>query len=137
MSTSSLTPAAAVMQSMIQQYFAASRGNNKAEEMAACFTADSISYDPAEGPGLEGKAALQQFFATIVDLFETIGLQEEFVSINGNQAAVKWTGHGVGKNGIEVTFEGIDLFEFNLDGKIQSMRAYWDSAAMLTKLGVL
>jgi steroid delta-isomerase len=63
-----------------------------------------------------------------------MGLSEDFVSILGNQAAVKWTGQGIGKNGRAVTFEGIDLFEFNTDSKIQTVHGYWDPAAMMQKL---
>jgi steroid delta-isomerase len=77
---------------------------------------------------------LRQFFAGIAGAFETVGLKEDSVFVSGNEAAVKWTGRGVGKNGREVSFEGIDVFEFNADGKIQTMWAYWNPAAMLAEL---
>ncbi|QYO65143.1 nuclear transport factor 2 family protein [Leptolyngbya sp. 7M] len=135
-STSSINPtlSAELIHSVVQQYFAASRSSNQAEAMVACFAVDSVTYDPAERPGLRGHQELQQFFQGVLSLFETVGLQADFISINGNEAAVKWTGYGVGRNGKSVTFEGIDLFQFNSAGKIQTMRAYWDPAAMLAKL---
>lgn len=136
MSAQQLTVSTETIQSVVQQYFAASRGNNKVEEMVACFAEDSINFDPAEGVPLRGHEDLRQFFITIANLFETVGLQEEFISINGDRAAVKWIGHGIARSKVEVTFEGIDVFEFNTSGKIQSMRAYWNPAAMLAKLGV-
>ncbi|MGE5655276.1 MAG: nuclear transport factor 2 family protein [Actinomycetota bacterium] len=136
MTTQKFTISTESIQATIQQYFAASRGNNKAEDMVACFAENCVSYDPADGPALNGTAEVHQFFQAIVDLFSTVGLTEEFVSINGQAAAVKWTGHGTGKNGREVTFEGIDLFEFSADGKIQSLKAYWNPTAMLVELGV-
>ena len=39
---------------------------------------------------------------------------------------MKWTGRGVGKNGRSVHFEGIDVITIGDDGKIASVRAYWD-----------
>lgn len=133
MSTSiSLSPE--TIQAAVQQYFAATRSENKVENMVACFAPDSISYDPADGPALEGHDGLRQFFQGIASLFTQVGLSAEFTSINGNQAAVKWIGRGIGQNGKEVSFEGIDLFEFNPDGKIRSMRAYWQPAATIAEL---
>ena len=52
----------------------------------------------------------------------------------GNGAAVKWTGHGTSTSGREVNFEGIDIFEVNDDGKIQTVRAYWNPAEMIAQL---
>ncbi len=77
---------------------------------------------------------MRQYFQQITSEFERVGLSEDFVSIAENQAAVKWTGHGVGKNGREVTFEGIDLFEMSDDGKIQTMWAYWDPTTVIAGL---
>jgi steroid delta-isomerase len=118
----------------IAQYFAAMRGDNKVEEIVACFAADCISQDPVDAPMLKGQAEVRQFFETILALFATIELTEEFVSVHGNEAAVKWKGQGMGKNGCEVIFEGIDWFEVNAEGKIQVIRGYWNPAAMLAKL---
>lgn len=136
MSTQQLTIFSDTIQSVIQQYFAASRGNNKVEEMVACFAEDCISQDPVDAPALNGPAEVRQFLQAIVDLFVTLELTEEFVSIHGQEAVVKWSGCGIGKNGCEVTFEGIDLFEFNANGKIQSVKGYWNPGAILAKLGV-
>jgi steroid delta-isomerase len=47
---------------------------------------------------------------------------------------VKWTGRGTGKNGRTVTFEGIDILEVNAAGKIQTIKGYWDPAAMMAEL---
>ncbi|EKQ69022.1 SnoaL-like polyketide cyclase [Leptolyngbyaceae cyanobacterium JSC-12] len=123
-----------VVQAVVQRYFAASRSHNKVEAMIACFAEDCVCYDPAETPALQGKAQLRQFLQGIAGIFETIELVEEFISINGNEAAVKWIGTGIGLNGRSITFEGIDLFEVNAEGKIQVMRGYWNPTAMATEL---
>lgn len=129
-----MTLAPELLQAVVHEYFAASRSEHKVDRMVACFAPTSISYDPAEGKALTGQEELRQFFQGITQVFETVALHEEFISINGQEAAVKWTGHGVGKNGRTIRFEGIDLFAFNAEGKIQSMRAYWNPAAMLAEI---
>jgi steroid delta-isomerase len=131
-----MTTETLIAQDQIQQtvaaYFAATRAMDGAAWLAT-MAADVISYEPGNPP-LQGHAVLGQFFQGIADAFETVGLSEDFVSILGNQAAVKWTGQGIGKNGRAVTFAGIDLFEFNSDGKIQTIHGYWDPAAMMQEL---
>lgn len=122
------------IQATIDQYFAATRSTNKAAEMVACFALDTISYDPADGPALEGHAGLLQGFQQIGTFFTEIELAADFTTINGNEAAVKWSGRGTGKNGVAVTFEGIDLFEFNAAGQIQTLRAYWNPAPIIAQL---
>ncbi len=129
-----LTLSPETIQTLVQQYFAATRSADKVESMVACFAENTTSYDPVGGPALHGHGGLRQFFQGIADLFAEVELTEDFISINGNEAAVEWTGRGVGKNGRAVTFEGIDLFEFNAQGKIQSLRAYWNPGAMLAEL---
>jgi steroid Delta-isomerase len=122
------------IQATIDRYFAATRSTNKAVEMVACFALDTISYDPADGPAVEGHAGLLQGFQQIGAFFIDIELTADFTAINGNEAAVKWSGRGTGKNGAAVTFAGIDIFEFNAAGQIQTLRAYWNPGAAIAKL---
>ena len=52
-----------------------------------------------------------------------IGLHEEFVHAVGNEAAARWTGKGITKEGKQVRFEGINIFEFNR-GYIVKLKGY-------------
>src|SRR5215208_2947100 len=113
---------------VVGDYFAATRSMD-VEAWLATFAVDAISHDPVGGRPLEGHDSLRQFFGGIAGAFEAVGLTEDSVFVSGNEAAVKWTGRGVGKNGRQVTFEGIDVFKFNDDGKIQTIWAYWNPAA--------
>ena len=105
-----------------------------ADAWIATFAADAVSHDPVGAPPLEGHDALRRFFEGICGAFERVSLSEDQVFIAGNGAAVKWRGKGVGKNGRSVTFEGIDVFEINDAGKIKSIYAYWNPAAMMAEL---
>lgn len=117
----------------VADYFSAIRAMDAAAWVST-FAADGVSYDPVDGPPARGHEALRQFFEAIAGAFEKVGLFEDQVFVSGREAAVKWTGRGVGKNGREVTFEGIDVFEVNDDGKIQNLWAYWNPAAMMAQL---
>jgi steroid delta-isomerase len=117
----------------VRAYFAAIRAMDL-EAWVATFAPDATSYDPVGAPPTVGHDGLRQFFAAIVGAFKTVGLTEDHIFIAGDGAAVKWTGTGTGKNGRNVRFEGIDVFEFNSDGLIQTMRAYWNPAEVLMQL---
>lgn len=121
------------IQKIVAEYFAAIRAMD-ASAWISTFAEDAVNYDPVGAPPNKGHAALRGFFEGIAGAFETVGLFEDHVFINGNEAAVKWTGRGTGKNGRAVTFEGIDIFEINDEGKIQTVRAYWNPAAMMAEL---
>lgn len=121
------------IQKVVADYFAALRAMD-ADAWVATFAENGMTHDPVGTPPHQGHAAIRQFFLGIAGAFERVGLTEDQVFIAGNEAAVKWTGRGVGKNGRQVTFEGIDLIEVNEAGKIQTVRAYWNLAAMLAQL---
>src|SRR5689334_1135624 len=111
----------------IKNYFAAIRAMD-AEAWVATFAPDAITYDPVGAPPTVGHEALRQFFNAIAGAFKKINFAEDHIFIAGDGAAVKWTGTGTGKNGRDVRFEGIDIFEFNQAGLIQTVRAYWNPA---------
>ncbi len=121
------------IQAAVARYFAAIRHTDP-DAWVSCFTEHAISYEPAVPVPLQGHAALRQFFLGITGTFRKVGVTEDHVFVSGNRAAVKFTGRGIGKNGREIVFEGIDVFEINDSGKIQTMWGYWDPAAMMAKL---
>ncbi|MFN7949499.1 MAG: nuclear transport factor 2 family protein [Blastocatellia bacterium] len=120
-------------QQVVADYFAAIRAMDR-EAWIATFASDGVSHDPYGAPEHRGHDALRQFFDGIAGAFETVGLTEDQVFAAGNRVAVKWTGRGTGRNGRAVTFEGIDVFEFNEAGLIQTAWAYWNPAAMMAEL---
>ena len=117
----------------IKEYFAALRAMDE-KAWVNTFAADAVSYDPVGTPAMEGHQKLAEFFQTITAAFKEVGLSENDVFIADNSAAVKWTGRGTSQAGKIVKFEGIDVFEFNEAGKIQTLRAYWNPAEMVAQL---
>ena len=114
-------------------YFLAIRAMD-ADAFANTFAEDGTAYDPVGGPGITGREGLREFFESICKNFKSLALTEECVFVAGDGAAVKWIGRGTSINGREVRFEGIDVLEVNQDGKIQTLRAYWNPAEMIAQL---
>lgn len=114
----------------IAEYFSALRAMDT-DRWVNTFAPNAESHDPVGAPPLKGHTALREFLNGVMSLFETVGLTEDHVFITGNSAAVKWTGRGVGRNGRSVTFEGIDVIDCNEEGKITSVRAFWDPAPVI------
>jgi len=118
---------------LVKSYFQAIREGNL-DGILATFAANGHSLDPVNAPPHVGHAAIKKFFQGTFSLFKKVELNEDSIFSAGNSVAVKWTGHGVGQNDREVRFEGIDVFEFNSEGRIQELRAYWDPSAMVKEL---
>ncbi|HMU30169.1 MAG TPA: nuclear transport factor 2 family protein [Nitrospira sp.] len=117
----------------VRQYFEAI-GKMDADSWVSCFAEEGISYEPGAPAPLKGRAALRQFLVGVLGAFETIRMTADHVFQSANRVAVKFTGRGTGKNGRPVFFEGIDVFEINQEGKIQTMWGYWNPATMMTQL---
>lgn len=126
-------PSESAIRSAIEAYFAAIRAGD-VNAWLATYAEDAVAHDPVGAPPHVGHAGLRGFFEGINSAFDSIALHEESIFVAGNEAAVKWRGEGTGMNGKTVTFEGIDVFQINEDGKIQSVQAYWNPAAMMAEL---
>ena len=117
----------------VRGYFLAIRAMDP-QAFANAFAEDGTTYDPVGTPGITGRQAIREFLESICKNFKTVGLTEDSVFVAGNGAAVKWTGKGTSSGGREVNFEGIDVFEVNQDGKIQTIHACWNPAEMIAQL---
>ena len=122
-----------VVSKAVKAYFAALRAMDQ-QTWVNTFAEDAVTYDPVGAPPTKGHERLAEFFETVTAAFKEIGLTEDEVFIAGNGAAVRWSGRGISKRGRKVHFEGIDVFEVNEAGKIQTLHAYWNPAEMVAQL---
>jgi steroid Delta-isomerase len=122
-----------VVSKAVKAYFAAIRAMDQ-QAWVNTFAEEAVSYDPVGAAPTRGHQRLGEFFQTITAAFKEVGLTEDDVFVAGNGAAVKWSGRGISKQGRKVHFEGIDVFEVNEAGKIQTLHAYWNPAEMVAQL---
>jgi steroid Delta-isomerase len=119
----------------ILDYFAAIRAKDR-QAWLDTFTpgAELVHEDPVGTPARGSQAELAQFWEFIHSLFETVSLEADEIYPGGAEVAVRWTGTGRGRNGVDVEFSGIDIFEADGNDKIRSLRAWWDAPGTLSKL---
>lgn len=112
--------------------FCAALRSNDVEAWLTNFAADAVAHDPVGAPPHHGHRGLRNFLSGVLAQIETFGLTEDDVFHAPQGAAVKWTGRG--RNGRHVEFHGIDVFEFDQEGKTSSLKAYWDAAPAMATL---
>ena len=124
-------PDAPQIRAIVEEYLRAGRERDKAAWLEL-FADDAVLEDPVGGSHVvRGRSELESFFD------KTIGSSEGFdnalrdLRIGGNSAAFLFD--------LFITFEGtryqlspIDVQEYDDDGLIVSMKAYWSRADMVT-----
>lgn len=127
------SPSPSVIRELVVRYFEATRSND-AQRWASCFAPNAIVEDPVGTTPLADPEAILALGQAFSSAFETVGLQEEFVHVVGYEAAARWTGHGLTKEGKRVRFEGINVFTFDSDGYIVNLKGYWNPVEMIDEL---
>jgi steroid Delta-isomerase len=117
------------IETTIQTYFDAIRRKD-AETWAACFAPDGVAYDPADAPPRQGTAAHRAFFEGVASLFTDLDFRPHGTYVCGNEAAVPFVACCVAKNGKAVEVEGVDIFQFDADGRVKCVKGYWDPAPL-------
>ena len=95
------------------------------------FAADASMYNAAEISPVSGREAIRQVAEQTLLPFQEANVTMERVFIAGNGAAVSYTGQLTAKNGRTAEIEGIDVFEINAEGKIQTIHFYLNPAPVL------
>jgi ketosteroid isomerase-like protein len=123
------------IETVINDYFSSITAMN-AQDYISIFAEDAISYDPVGEPPTKISEGYQDLIKLLQMSFDKLEAVKEhiFIAVAANEAAVKWTMKGIGKNGKSVSFEGITVFEINDQQKIKTTRAYWNPAAMVAQL---
>lgn len=120
----------ALVRRAVADYFAAIRALD-AEAWVATFDAQAARFGP-DGTPCEGHVELRALLETMREQVEWISIREDLVLVSGDGAAVKWSGHWKPRNSAEVDIQGIEVFEVGPDGKIRTVWAYREAAAMVT-----
>ena len=98
------------------------------------FVPDAVLEDPVGTPPLQGTPAISAFITAIIAPFSEIKHRIQEITVCGHEAAVNWKLHLTTTTGKKITIDGMGIFNFNQDGKLQSVREFWDLAAFLAQL---
>lgn len=114
----------------LERYFAAIRAFD-ADTWADCYSDDAVVNDPAHAPCRCGRAAQRAFFVSFAAAFRELDFRPLRIFVCGDEAAVVFQGRCVTRAGKRVAVEGIDVFVFDVTGRICRQRGYWDPAPLL------
>ena len=87
-----------------------------------------------EGAPARGHDALRRLYRNFAGAFETVGLFEDRVSVDGCNAVVYWTAKAVSHQGKDLIFNGVDAFEVADGGKITLHWSCWDPSDVMAEL---
>lgn len=120
-------------QATVERYFEAI-STQDADLLVQIFAPGGVMEDPVGARPLEDEEGLRRFVASIVENFDAMVLTPDESYHAGGEVAVRWTGRGRSKQGVEVEYAGIDVFTFDADEQITSMKGYWDPKALFAQL---
>ena len=112
------------VQAAVESYVAAYQTNDR-DAFLDAFATDGVIVDPVGTPPHAGREARGAFWDTVHQLTERMTFDVKDVVVCGSEAAMVFGIHAsTGDAGI--LLDAVDIFEVDEDGKISSMRAYWD-----------
>jgi steroid delta-isomerase len=117
---------------LIANYYVSVRGLNLNNYLAN-FAKHGTLEDPVGTDPRRGLTEIAGAYQQAIDSFSILDMREQdvFTPDKTNEAAVRWTVSLTFKNGLKVDpFNGITYFKFNNDGKLASVRAFWDPSVL-------
>ena len=129
--TGTLTPEQ--IEAAVEEYFDAVSAHD-VQRYVSTFAPDGVLEDPVGTPPLQGTAAITGFITNIIAPFSDIKHRIQDVIVCGNEAAVNWKLELKTTTNKHIVIDGMGVFRFNQDGKLQSVREFWDLAAFLADL---
>ena len=119
-------PSPEQVQAAVDAYVAAYTANDRNAFLDA-FANDGVIEDPVGTPAHQGRDARGAFWDTVHQMTERMAFDVKDVVVCGNEAAMVFRIHA-GTANAEIVLDAVDIFQVDDDGKIASMRAYWDMA---------
>lgn len=100
----------------------------------AYFADDAVLEDPVGTPAIQGKEAITAYVGNFQNLFSHMKLYSLDIKVRGREAAVTWRFRFKTKTGNVFFLDGIGVFKFDEQGKIQSEREFFDLDYFLAQL---
>lgn len=105
-----------------------------AEAFANCFAEECELNDPVGAPPARGREGARAFFNAFAPLLSRMNIRAGRIFLNGDKAAFSWVMEAEGRGGQFATAEGIDVFEFDANGKIARSYGYWNPGPFVAAL---
>ena len=104
------------------------------QQVVSRFAADATVEDPVGTPPMQGTQAITNHLNSFPVLFEQVKLYSLEVRVGGQEAAVKWRYRFKTKTGHTFFLDGFGVSRFNEEGKIQTLKEFFDLEYFLAEL---
>lgn len=104
------------------------------QQVVSRFAADATVEDPVGTPPMQGTQAITNHLNSFPVLFEQVKLYSLEVRVGGQEAAVKWRYRFKTKTGHTFFLDGFGVSRFNEEGKIQTLKEFFDLQYFLAEL---
>jgi steroid Delta-isomerase len=121
------------IEAAVEEYFN-SVGAFDVQRYVNTFAPNGVIEDPVGTPPVQGTAAITAFITALIAPFSEIRHKIQDMNVCGQEAAVNWKIHLKTTTGKRIIIDGMGVFSFNQNGKLQSVRQFWDLEAFLAEL---
>jgi ketosteroid isomerase-like protein len=116
------TPA---LESWLQKYGAAWVAKDP-KAAGALFTADATYHENAFEAPMQGREAIEAYWAKVTPDQRDIKFESKVVSVSGNTGVATWrASFGLQSNGATIVLDGIFVLEFDEQGTCKVLREWW------------
>lgn len=113
---------------MIRAY-AASWAARDREAWLRTFATEGSQEDPVGGPVRRGHREIGEFCDREMARYRSIEIVPREIFVIDHEAAMVWTINGVTDHD-PVSFDGVDVFQFDDAGLISRVRAFWERSSL-------
>jgi steroid delta-isomerase len=117
-----------VLETTIRAY-AASWAARDREAWLRTFATNATQEDPVGVSIRRGRREIGEFWDREMARYQSIEIAPREIFVVGHEAAMVWTINGVSDEGA-VSFDGVDVFQFDEAGLISSVRAFWERSSL-------
>ena len=98
------------------------------------FADDATLEDPVGTPAVRGKEAITAYVDAFSSHFSQMKIYSIDIKVRGQEAAVTWRFRFKTKTGNVFFLDGVGIFKFNGEGKIESEREFFDLEYFIAQL---
>lgn len=116
---------APALEGWLQKYGAAWVARD-ARAAGPLFTADAIYHENAFEAPMQGRAAIEEYWAKVTLDQREVKFESKVVSVSGNTGVATWkASFRLESTGATISLDGIFLLEFDEQGVCRSLREWW------------
>jgi steroid delta-isomerase len=115
----------ATIERTIREYAGAWKARDR-DAWLNTFAEAATQEDPVGGGVRRGRREIGEFWDRAMAQYRSVEIRPRQIVIVGHEAAMVWIIDAT-SSASRRTFEGVDIFTFDDEGRIVSVRAYWEA----------